>query len=194
MIKNNSSNWKLDNCNFKIIPEARVTLNLGPKYKNLPRGAQGIHVRAEEQQYEQTLSDILFLASKEDLNLAKFIPKEEIKTEFWNPGPFCDFLQFSRFSHLIFKIFLKIPDFSLNFHCTFFLKSWISNYFLRNSHCFIVFFLIFKIFILILSIISLSAILNFVKVISFFFSIFLIFFRIFQWFLTVSKYWFFEKL
>ncbi|CAA19468.1 B30.2/SPRY domain-containing protein [Caenorhabditis elegans] len=50
---------------ISIFKSATATMNLGPKFRNLPRGATGIHARADEQQHEQTLSDMLYLVSKE---------------------------------------------------------------------------------------------------------------------------------
>uniref|UniRef100_A0A8R1HWG1 B30.2/SPRY domain-containing protein n=1 Tax=Caenorhabditis japonica TaxID=281687 RepID=A0A8R1HWG1_CAEJA len=64
-----------------IFKKATVTMNFGPKFKSLPRGATGIHMRADEQQYEQTLSDVLYLLSKEGLNLLGSDVKQEIKLE-----------------------------------------------------------------------------------------------------------------
>ncbi|CAI2328353.1 unnamed protein product [Caenorhabditis sp. 36 PRJEB53466] len=64
-----------------IFQRASVTMNFGPKFKSLPRGAQGMHARAEEQQYEQSLSDILYLVAKDHVNLrlpVKNEPKQEI--------------------------------------------------------------------------------------------------------------------
>ncbi|CAB3403842.1 unnamed protein product [Caenorhabditis bovis] len=46
-----------------LFHKARVNVNFGPKFVNLPQGAKGMHLRAEEQQHEQTLSDILHLVA-----------------------------------------------------------------------------------------------------------------------------------
>ncbi|EGT41366.1 hypothetical protein CAEBREN_04175 [Caenorhabditis brenneri] len=64
-----------------IFHGATVTYNFGPKLKNLPEGATPIQARAEEQLYEQTLSDILYLATTDGLNLNPIPPKREVKRE-----------------------------------------------------------------------------------------------------------------
>lgn len=65
-----------------IFKNATVTMNLGPKYKHLPRGTTGIHMRAEEQQHEQTLSDLLYLVSSDEAKEKILSPvKKEIKEE-----------------------------------------------------------------------------------------------------------------
>lgn len=63
-----------------LFKNATVTMNLGPKYKSLPHGTTGIHMRAEEQQHEQALSDMLYLVSSEEVILHHPV-KKEIKEE-----------------------------------------------------------------------------------------------------------------
>ncbi|CAI5441514.1 unnamed protein product [Caenorhabditis angaria] len=47
-----------------LFHRAKVTVNFGPKFKNLPKLANGMHLRADQQHHEQTLSDILHIVSK----------------------------------------------------------------------------------------------------------------------------------
>uniref|UniRef100_A0A1I7UUP3 B30.2/SPRY domain-containing protein n=1 Tax=Caenorhabditis tropicalis TaxID=1561998 RepID=A0A1I7UUP3_9PELO len=63
-----------------LFKNATVTMNFGPKFKSLPRGASGMYLRAAEQQHEQTLSDLLYLVSKEGVNF-NFPVKKEVKEE-----------------------------------------------------------------------------------------------------------------
>ncbi|ULU07593.1 hypothetical protein L5515_015076 [Caenorhabditis briggsae] len=64
-----------------IFKNATITLNLGPKYKHLPPGASSIHLRAQEIQCEQALSDMLYLVSNDEVVLNYPAVKKEIKEE-----------------------------------------------------------------------------------------------------------------
>ncbi|CAD6196965.1 unnamed protein product [Caenorhabditis auriculariae] len=53
---------------ISIYHKAKVSVNFGPRFLHLPPGAKGMFLRAEEQQHEQTLSDMLYLVENDHVH------------------------------------------------------------------------------------------------------------------------------